>query len=40
MSGVHILQIPGLEYERFFSREGVDPFDEVEWDLRVGGDRL
>jgi ribonucleoside-diphosphate reductase alpha chain len=27
-------QIPGLEYERFFSKEGVDPFDEVEWDLR------
>src|SRR4051812_6736692 len=26
--------IPGLEYERFFSREGIDPFDEVEWDLR------
>ena len=26
--------IPGLEYERFFSKEGVDPFDEVEWDLR------
>jgi len=26
--------IPGLEYERFFSSEGVDPFDEVEWDLR------
>jgi ribonucleoside-diphosphate reductase alpha chain len=25
---------PGLEYERFFSKEGVDPFDEVEWDLR------
>src|SRR6476660_4481833 len=25
--------IPGLEYERFFSR-GVDPFDEVEWDTR------
>ena len=25
---------PGLEYERFFSNEGVDPFDEVEWDLR------
>jgi ribonucleoside-diphosphate reductase alpha chain len=24
----------GLEYERFFSSEGVDPFDEVEWDLR------
>jgi ribonucleoside-diphosphate reductase alpha chain len=26
--------IPGLEYERFFSTEGIDPFDEVEWDLR------
>jgi ribonucleoside-diphosphate reductase alpha chain len=26
--------IPGLEYERYFSKEGVDPFDEVEWDLR------
>ena len=26
--------IPGLEYERFFSNEGLDPFDEVEWDLR------
>src|SRR3982750_2764319 len=25
---------PGLDYERFFSKEGVDPFDEVEWDLR------
>jgi ribonucleoside-diphosphate reductase alpha chain len=25
---------PGLEYERFFSREGIDPFDEVEWDMR------
>ncbi|HEY2431206.1 MAG TPA: vitamin B12-dependent ribonucleotide reductase [Vicinamibacterales bacterium] len=27
--------IPGLEYERFFSREGIDPFDEIEWDLRA-----
>jgi|HigsolmetaAR202D_1030399.scaffolds.fasta_scaffold00549_4 ribonucleoside-diphosphate reductase alpha chain len=26
--------IPGLEFERYFSREGVDPFDEVEWELR------
>jgi ribonucleoside-diphosphate reductase alpha chain len=26
--------VPGLDYERFFTREGVDPFDEVEWDLR------
>jgi ribonucleoside-diphosphate reductase alpha chain len=25
---------PGLEYTRVFSREGVDPFDEIEWDLR------
>ena len=26
--------VPGLEYERFFSTEGVDPFDEIEWELR------
>ena len=26
--------VPGLEYERFFSSEGVDPFDEIEWELR------
>jgi ribonucleoside-diphosphate reductase alpha chain len=26
--------IPGLEYERFFAKEGIDPFDEIEWDLR------
>ena len=25
---------PGLDYERFFTREGIDPFDEVEWDIR------
>ena len=25
---------PGLEFLRFFSREGVDPFDEVEWEFR------
>jgi ribonucleoside-diphosphate reductase alpha chain len=25
---------PGLEYERFFTREGIDPFDEIEWDVR------
>jgi ribonucleoside-diphosphate reductase alpha chain len=25
---------PGLEFERFFSREGIDPFDEVEWEVR------
>src|SRR5687768_6084084 len=26
--------IPGLEFERHFSREGIDPFDEIEWELR------
>ena len=26
--------VAGLEYVRFFSREGVDPFDEIEWDIR------
>src|ERR1041384_2569671 len=25
---------PGLEYERYFSREAGDPFDKVEWELR------
>ncbi|MFL6280487.1 MAG: vitamin B12-dependent ribonucleotide reductase [Vicinamibacterales bacterium] len=24
----------GLDYERFFTREGIDPFDEIEWDIR------
>jgi ribonucleoside-diphosphate reductase alpha chain len=26
--------VTGLEYERGFSRDGVDPFDEIEWELR------
>ena len=26
---------PGLEFPRFFSREGIDPFDEMEWELRA-----
>src|SRR5689334_1401870 len=26
--------VSGLEFERFFSRDGVDPFDEIEWELR------
>ncbi len=33
---------PGLEFERFFSREGIDPFDEIEWDVRsavIGNER-
>jgi ribonucleoside-diphosphate reductase alpha chain len=25
---------PGLEFERYFSREGIDPFDEIEWEIR------
>ena len=25
---------PGIEFLRHFSREGIDPFDEVEWELR------
>ena len=25
---------PGLEFPRFFSTAGVDPFDQLEWDLR------
>ena len=27
-------QAAGLEFARYFSREGVDPFDEIEWDIR------
>jgi ribonucleoside-diphosphate reductase alpha chain len=27
--------VAGIEYDRFFSREGIDPFDEVEWDVRA-----
>ena len=30
---------PGLDYARAFAREGVDPFDEIEWDAAGGGDR-
>jgi ribonucleoside-diphosphate reductase alpha chain len=26
--------LSGIEYARFFTQEGLDPFDEVEWDLR------
>src|ERR687894_1935154 len=25
---------PGLEFPRFFTLPGVDPFDEVEWEIR------
>jgi len=27
-------QSPGLEFPRFFSTAGIDPFDQVEWELR------
>jgi len=27
--------IEGLEFERYFSTDGVDPFDEIEWELRA-----
>jgi ribonucleoside-diphosphate reductase alpha chain len=33
---------PGLTFPRFFTEEGVDPFDEVEWDSRhavIGNER-
>ena len=26
--------ISGLQFPRFFSHEGSDPFDEIEWELR------
>src|SRR6188474_1448389 len=26
--------VTGLEFERYFTRDGVDPFDEIEWELR------
>ena len=35
------ITVPGLEFRRFFSREGIDPFDELEWDTRsavIGGE--
>ncbi len=34
--------IPGLHFPRAFSQEGVDPFDEIEWELRsavIGNER-
>ena len=26
--------VTGLEFERYFTKDGVDPFDEVDWELR------
>ena len=34
--------IPGLAFPRFFTEAGVDPFDEVEWEVRaavIGNER-
>src|SRR5262245_24721420 len=33
---------PGLTFSRFFTQSGVDPFDEIEWELRnavIGNER-
>src|SRR5438445_8076681 len=37
-----VVASPGLTFTRFFTAAGVDPFDEVEWDLRsavIGNER-
>jgi ribonucleoside-diphosphate reductase alpha chain len=26
--------VPGLEFDRYFTKDGVDPFDEIDWELR------
>jgi ribonucleoside-diphosphate reductase alpha chain len=35
-------EMPGLEFPRFFSTSGIDPFDQVEWEVRdavIGSDK-
>jgi ribonucleoside-diphosphate reductase alpha chain len=27
-------EVAGLDFERYFTRDGVDPFDEIDWELR------
>src|ERR1044071_5374324 len=27
-------EVTGLEFERYFTKDGVDPFDEIDWELR------
>jgi ribonucleoside-diphosphate reductase alpha chain len=44
MDAAHVEEAPasGLSFERYFTRPGVDPFDEVEWELRaavIGGEK-
>jgi ribonucleoside-diphosphate reductase alpha chain len=31
---VDAVDVPGLEFPRYFTAGGVDPFDEIEWELR------
>ena len=34
--------VPGLDFPRYFTAAGIDPFDEVEWELRdaiIGNER-
>ena len=36
------VSVKGLSFARFFTEEGVDPFDEIEWELRaavIGNER-
>ncbi len=40
--GKTAVQAPGLTFPRFFTEAGIDPFDEVEWELRsalIGNER-
>ncbi len=30
-----VVTVPGLEFPRFFTRDGIDPFDAVEWETRA-----
>src|SRR5436190_2237773 len=37
-----IAPAPGLTFARFFTKGGIDPFDEIEWELRhavIGNER-
>jgi ribonucleoside-diphosphate reductase alpha chain len=29
-----VVTVPGLEFPRSFTRDGIDPFDAVEWETR------
>ncbi len=34
-NNIHIVEKRGLRFERYFTRRGVHPFDEIEWELRT-----